>query len=165
MSTGTWQAGTEFVRGARAARLASNGLLALLVLAGCQLAEQPGDERLAAAAALDFLGKMADGRVAETWAILTPATRAQIYKDDADEFAADVASADWSSLSWQVGPVSNLDISWGVYVEVLGGPAPDFLTEREIAGTSSEGDLFLLIQLSDDGSYAVAGQAMDSEPP
>lgn len=163
MCTGTWRAGIRFLLGTRAAGLGFYFLLAVLLLSACGRPPQPGNEAVAAAAATDFLEHLVAGRANQAWEALTPTTRARTYDNDAETFAVDVASADWSSMQWRIGPVSNYDISWGVYVEVVDGDVPAFLTDREIAGEWSDG-VFLLVQIHEDGSYAVAGQSMDEAP-
>lgn len=117
----------------------------------------------AAAAADDFLGLLTAQRHAEAWDALTPRTRTEAYGDDPEAFARDVVSADWSTLSWRIGPVVDYEISWGVFVQVDGGEAPAFLVERHLAAGSTD-RLVLLVQLHTDGSYSIAGQGMDVAP-
>ena len=161
MSSDTWPAGIESPTGAR--HQAGLRLLLLTVLLSACVGPQPGSEAHGAAAANEFLELLVAGRSRDAWKLLTPRTQSEAYDDSVEDFAADVVHADWSSLKWRIGRVSNYDISWGVYVEVTEGTVPAFLVEREIAGKQSNG-MLLLVQVREDGTYKVAGQAMDQRP-
>ena len=73
----------------------------------------------------------------EAWSHLHPDSQHELYDDDKAAFASDVMAADWSQLSWQVGPVVNFDYAWEVHLTVDEGAVPDFLLKRRIAAWSS----------------------------
>jgi hypothetical protein len=141
------------------------GLFAITLLtAACEYV-QSGSDREAAAAANDFLSTLADGRAAEAWSVLTPATRRDAYNDEFDEFAVDVAAADWSKADWVIGPVVDHEISWGVYVRMSDMRfTPDFLINRRLVGGADE-KIQLLVQVTGEGTYMIAGPGLDTRLP
>lgn len=136
-------------------------LIALTVgLAGCA---QGGSQATAAAAAGAFLSALVQGDADEAWSHLTPETRQAVYQDDKTEFAKDVARADWSRMDWQIGTVTDLDISWGVHVEVDAARVPAFLIDRGIVSGGPESPMIvLLVQIPGDaGDYLIAARGLD----
>ncbi len=85
----------------------------------------------------------------EAWSHLHPDSQHDVYDDDKAAFARDVNEADWSHLSWEVGPVVDFDISWEVHLTLDEATVPDFLFERNIAGYS---DPYLVTQVQFPGS-------------
>lgn len=146
-------------------KAALGGLLAALVLSSCAPAKQPGDPAAAAAAADDFLSALATGQTERAWDAMAPATQTRVYDNDREKFADEVTAADWSGMRWRVGPVSDYDISWAVYVEVDPSTVPRVLTERRIVAEWPEQGVLLLVQIDQAGSYAIAGQGMDEASP
>jgi hypothetical protein len=145
--------------------LGSLALLAITLLTAACESVQPGSDREAAAAANDFLSTLADGRAAEAWSVLTPATRWDAYNDEFDEFAVDVAAADWSKADWEIGPVVNHEISWGVYARMTDMRfTPDFLINRRLVGGTDD-ELQLLVQITGDDAYMIAGPGLDTRLP
>lgn len=141
-------------------RLFAIGIV-LLSLTACNR-DAPGTADDAAAAASDFLSLLVDRNADEAWTHLTPATRSVAYEDDQSAFAEDVQGADWSRLEWEIGPVTDYEISWGVNVIVDNGAVPSFLYQEGVAGTSDQFGMVLLVQLADAG-YMIAGPALDTE--
>jgi len=138
-------------------RRAAAVALALTLLTGCG---QDGTPQSATEAADDFLLALANGQHDAAWSHLSPATREVLWNDDSATFAAEVLVADWSSVTWEFGPVVDHDISWGVYVRMNANPVPDFLVARRLAGEWTDG-IVLLVQTPDGGPYLIAGQSLD----
>ena len=141
-------------------RLSAFLLVVMLGLAGCP---QGGTEASAAAAADSFLSALVQRDVDEAWSHLTPKTKQVIYENVKADFKRDVDMADWSRMVWQMGAVSDLDISWGVHVAIDAPAVPAFLVERQLV---SRGPLsrimILLVQIpGDPGEYLIAGQGLD----
>ena len=104
---------------------------------------------------------MADGRADEAWNHLTPETREAVYGDSRAEFTRDVIGAEWSEVRWEFGPVTDLDISWGVHVRVDEETFPPFLVERGIAAGWDGFGIVLHVQTPEGNSYLIAGQGLD----
>jgi hypothetical protein len=149
-------------------------LVAVLASAACQAAPQ-GTAEGASEAASDFLTNLVNQRADLAWKALTPATQKALYDDDQSLFTAEVASANWSDVTWEIGrPPVSLEISWGVYVAVDGGSSavPEFLLTRRLMSRWEEEEgsvvtdrgIFLLIQLSggESPNYSVPGIALDT---
>lgn len=135
----------------------------VLVLAvGLTACAQIGSPDLASRAADDFMRALATGDTATAWEHLTAKTQDVVYDNDIAAFVDDIKGTDWSELTWQVGGISDLDISWGVRVEISGSPVPTFLLERRIAG-GREGvsTITLLVQFASLDDYLIAGQGLD----
>ena len=79
-----------------------------------------------------------------------------------DRFADDVRGADWSEFAWEIGPVTNYDISWGVHGETDVVGIPDFLINAEIVSEWSDVGLLLLVQITGENTYEVAGRGLDT---
>jgi hypothetical protein len=135
--------------------------MALLSLVACSRHAQ-GTANGAAEAAGDFLSLLMEGKANEAWMHLTPATRTVIYDDDEGAFAADVQQADWSRLEWEIGPITDYEISWGVNVIVDDEAVPDFLFREGLVTASDPFGMHLLVQLNDAG-YMIAGRGLDTE--
>lgn len=138
-------------------------ILALTVaLTGCA---QGGSETVAVQAAAAFLTALVQGDADEAWSHLTPETKQVVYHDDKAAFARDVDSADWSRMDWQMGTVTDFDISWGVHVEVDAATVPAFLVDREVVSGGPESPtIILLVQVpGDPGDYLIAGRGLDHD--
>jgi len=133
--------------------------MALLSLTACN-SDAPGTPDDAASAASDFLSLLVERNADEAWTHLTPATRSVAYDDDQTAFAEDVQAADWSTFEWEIGQVTDYEISWGVNVIVEDQAVPSFLYQEGVAGTSEQFGVVLLVQLTDAG-YMIAGPALD----
>lgn len=134
----------------------------VFTVAACAPALQGGSPDEAREAADAFLQDLADGDADAAWSHLTPPTRRSAYEDDADAFAREVAAADWSEFEWDIGPVTNHDISWGVHVLIEEESVPDFLVNRGIAGGWDGSGIVLLVQIPSVGGYWIAGQGLDT---
>jgi hypothetical protein len=134
-STGSSQGGIEVPAlgmGSPMVRRPVAVLLALsLALAGCG---QGGSPEIANQAADEFLTALVHGDVSAAWSHLDPGSQRIAYDNDEAAFIRDVNDADWTQLSWQFGPVVNLDYAWEVHVVADETAVPDFLVERAIAG-------------------------------
>ena len=130
-------------------------------LAGCAPPAQLGSPEDAAAATNDFLQALTSGSAAYAWEHLTPETRDGLFDGNEEEFVRNVAEADWSAFEWQIGPVVDHDISWGVYVEVDREAVPDFLIDSGLASGFEGRGLVLSIQFPEPSAYVVAGRSMD----
>ena len=126
-------------------------------------AEQLGSRAEAAVAADDFLRALTRGRALYAWEHLTPATREELFDGNADEFTRQVTRADWSAFQWEIGPMTDYEISWGVHVEVDSAQVPDFLVDSRLAGPYDDIGIVLLVQFLAPGRYAVAGQSLDTD--
>ncbi|MEX0626410.1 MAG: hypothetical protein WD402_07690 [Chloroflexota bacterium] len=105
---------------------------------------------------------LATGDTTTAWEHLTAKTQDVVYDNDMAAFVDDIKSVDWSELTWQVGQVSDLDISWGVRVEIKGSPVPTFLLERRLAGgQAGDSEIILLVQFASRDDYLIAGQSLD----
>lgn len=151
----------------RVARRTAVSLLAVtLALAGCGqfLPYSQGGSRAAATQAANaFLTALVTGDSNEAWSHLTPKTKQVVYENDPTVFAADVESADWSRMAWQMGPVTDLDISWGVHAIVDAAAVPVFLVAREIVAGGPDSDMIvLLVQIPGElRDYLIAAQGLD----
>lgn len=141
----------------------------LLATAGCGILPAPqsppgqaGSPAQATQGADAFLKALARHDAQEAWSHLTPATRQVVYNDDELVFAHDVATADWLDLAWEFGPVTDLDISWGVHVVVNEGEVPRFLVERQLAAGWEGFGIVLHVQTPVGQPYLVAGQGLDT---
>jgi hypothetical protein len=141
-------------------RLTASLLALTVAFTGCA---QGGSQATAAAAADAFLSALVQGDADAAWSHLTPKTKQVIYDNDKTEFARDVDTADWSRMVWQMGTVTDLDISWGVHVEVNAATVPPFLVEREIVtGGPESPTIILLVQIpGDPGNYLIAARGLD----
>ena len=74
-----------------------------LALSGCG---QGGSPDAANTAADAFFQALAHRNVNEAWSHLHPDSQHDVYNDDKAAFAQDVNEADWSRLTWEVGPSS-----------------------------------------------------------
>lgn len=102
----------------------------MILLAACG---QGGSPVVANQAEDDFLAALVHRNVDEAWSHLDPETRQRVYGDDEALFAREVNEADWSRLSWEFGPVVNLDYAWEVHVVADRSAVPDFLFDHAIA--------------------------------
>lgn len=161
MSTGSSRAGTGSLWGGRL--LAPILLTVAVAVSGCAPADQLGSRQDAAAATDDFLGALTGGDAHYAWDHLTPATREALFAGDADAFAREVTSADWSAFQWEVGPITDYDTSWGVHVKAEIAALPNFLLNSGLAGEYDDGGIVLLIQFAESGEYVVAGQGLDTD--
>jgi hypothetical protein len=137
----------------------------LLALSGCTLLpgaspRQAGTPEIATEAADAFLLALADHDVDGTWDHLTPATRRNVYDDDKLAFARDVAAIDWSGVTWEFGPVTNLDGAWGVHVIIEETRLPEFLIERQIAAGWEGSGMVLHVVIPDEQTYLIAAQGV-----
>lgn len=134
----------------------------LLPLAiGLTACGQIGSPELARRATNDFLRLLVAGDAADAWAHLTPGTRAYAYHNDMAAFANDVDTSDWSKFRWQIGRVSDYDVSWGVTVRVDEGSVPTFLLERRIAGgREATGEINLQVQFASRDEYLIVGPGL-----
>ncbi len=112
-----------------------------LALAGCG---QAGSPEAANQAADQFLMTLVRMDSDEAWSHLDPRSQHVVYNDDKTAFAHEVAEADWSRLSWEFGPVVDLDYAWEIHFVTAEAAIPDFLLERSIAGW---GDPWLVMQV------------------
>jgi hypothetical protein len=115
-------------------RLPASMLMLVLVLSGCG---QGGSPNAANDAADAFFNSLVRRDVDDAWSHLHPDSQHDVYDDDKAAFAQDVNQADWSRLSWEVGPVVNFDYAWEVHLSVDEATVPGFLFERRIAGYST----------------------------
>lgn len=122
-------------------RLAAVLLLLPLALAGCG---QGGNPTAANQAADSFLMALVQKDSDEAWSHLDPRSRHLVYNDDMTAFAHDVEEADWSQLSWEFGPVVDLDYAWEVHLDSKEAAIPDFLLDKAIAGWA---DPWLVMQV------------------
>lgn len=159
MCTGSFRAGTRSSGGP--GRWLGPLILLVTALAACQPPAQLGDEATAARAADAFLDGLVQRRVAQAWRVLTPAAQENAYGGDADAFADDVLGADWTDLTWTIGPVTDYEISWGVHVEADPDAIPAFLFDRGLAGGWGDDGMVLLVQIPVEGRFLVAGQGLD----
>jgi hypothetical protein len=113
----------------------------VLVLSGCG---QGGSPNAANDAADAFFNALVRTDVDDAWSHLHPDSQHDIYNDDKAAFARDVSEADWSRLSWEVGPVVNFDYAWEVHLKLDQASVPAFLFDRHIAGYS---DPYLVMQV------------------
>lgn len=157
-STGPGLAGN---RGLTVGRHAIAGTI-LVFAFGLTACAQIGSPDLASGAADDFMRALATGDTTTAWEHLTAKTQDVVYDNDMAAFVDDIKSVDWSELTWQVGQVSDLDISWGVRVEIKGSPVPTFLLERRLAGgQAGDSEIILLVQFASRDDYLIAGQSLD----
>lgn len=135
----------------------------VLVLAlGLTACAQMGSPELARRAADDFMRALATGDTTTAWEHLTTKTQDVVYGDDMAAFVNDVESTDWSELTWQIGGITDFDISWGVRVEINGSPVPTFLLERRLAGgQAGYSEILFLVQFASRDDYLIAGQGLD----
>jgi hypothetical protein len=96
----------------------------------------------------------------QAWSHLTPGTRHYVYDDDETAFAGDVANADWSGVTWEFGPVTNLDWALGVHVLVDEERVPAFLVEQQIAAGWEGFGIVLHVVTPDGQPYAIAAQGV-----
>lgn len=162
MSTGTSQAGIRSRGGILKRRLGIPLVLLVLACVPACARTQLGDTASAANAADDFLLLLRDGDAEGAWDVLTPRTRDAGYDNEFERFAEDVAEADWDDAAWRPGPVTDLDISWGVHVE-FESRIPDFLINGGIASYWSDEGLILLVQISGPETYLIAGPGLDTD--
>ena len=134
-----------------------------VALAACSPSPQLGNEAEAAEAAESFLDALRREDVRFLWERLTPATRDELYANDADAFAREVAATDWSDLAWEIGPVTDYEISWGVHAVVAPAGVSDTLVDRGLFSGWGEAGIVILVQITDGGAYLVAGQALDTD--
>jgi hypothetical protein len=148
-----------------AGRAASVAVL-LLALSGCGLLpvgaipRQAGTPEIATQAADAFLLALADHDVDGAWNHLTPATRRNVYDDDKMAFGRDVAASDWSGVTWEFGPITNLDWAWGVHVVIEETRLPTFLVERQIAAGWEGSGIVLHVVIPDEQTYLIAAQGV-----
>jgi hypothetical protein len=71
-----------------------------------------------------------------------------------------VANAEWGEGVWRPGPVTDLDISWGVHVE-FDSAVPDFLINGGIASFWDEEGVLLLVQITGPETYVIGGPGLD----
>jgi hypothetical protein len=149
--------------------LAGGRLLAAILLtmaaalAACSPAPQRGDETEARDAAESYLDALRREDVGFLWERLTPATRGALYANDAGAFARDVGATDWSDLTWEIGPVTDYEISWGVHAQVAPAGVSVTLVDRGLFGGWGEEGIMILVQITDGGAYLVAGQGLDTD--
>lgn len=139
-------------------------VLIVLTLVSCGLGGPPrqaGSPTTAMQAADAFLTALVGGRTVEAWSHLTPATQEVAYDGDGEAFARDVRTADWSGMIWEFGPVTDLEISWGVHVRVDEAAVPEFLLAKEIAAGWAGFGLVLHVQTPNDQPYLIAAQGLD----
>jgi hypothetical protein len=137
-------------------------LLAALA-AACGAPAQAGSPQGAERAADAFLRALRDERAEDVWDHLTPATREEIHGGDFDQFAQELRTADFSGLTWSIGPVTDYEISWGVHAALEPDRAMEELVESGIAGGWGTDGIVLLVQFVADGDYLVAGQGLDTD--
>lgn len=126
-----------------------------LVLSGCG---QGGSPAAANQAADDFLTALVHREVDEAWSHLDPRSQRIVYDNDKAAFASDVHDAEWSQLSWQFGPVVNLDNAWEVHVMADEASVPDFLDETGIAPNWSGNGFIMLVQTPVGQPYLIAAE-------
>lgn len=126
-----------------------------LLLAGCGQAGSPAEANQAAD---DFLTALVDGDVDKAWSHLDARSQRIVYDDDKAAFASDVSDADWSELSWQFGPVVNLDNAWEVHVMADEAAVPDFLAETGIGPNWSGNGFIMYVQTSAGRPYLIAAE-------
>ena len=156
---------TGYLTRGRSRRLVPLGVLIVVLMSACSAPPQRGDPTVAADAAHAFLQSLTQGRVAQAWSVLTPDSRAAAYDNDAEAFADDVRSADWADFTWRIGPVTDLEISWGVHVESEPEQIPTFLIDRGIAGGWDDQGMLLLVQIASEEQFLIAAQGMDTRLP
>lgn len=141
------------------------GAVAAIVLGlafGLTACGQTGNPEFAGRAADDFMRALATGDAQGAWEHLTSKTQEVAYDNDMAAFVNDVESSDWSELGWEIGQVSDYDISWGVRVQIDGSPVPTFLMETGIAGGQEDAStIILLVQFASGNDYLIAGQGLD----
>lgn len=148
-------------RGSTVGRHAIAGTILVLAF-GLTACAQIGSPDLASRAADDFMRALATGDTTSAWEHLTAKTQDVVYDNDRAAFVNDVKSTDWSELTWQIGQARDLDISWGVRVQINGSPVPTFLLERRIAGgQAGDSTIILLVQFASRDDYLIAGQGLD----
>lgn len=147
----------------RGSRSAAAAVVLALLTSACHLGlveqDASGTPAAAVESANDFLSLLTAKKAAEAWDRLTPSTKAVIYNGDQSAFVSDVTNADWSRFNWEIGPVTDYEVSWGVHFRVDGGGAPDFLSTKAITGrpgASDRSEMILLVQLGN-RRYEVAG--------
>ena len=121
-------------------------LAVILAVSGCG---QGGTPEAANGAADEFFQALVHRDVDEAWSHLHAESQHDKYNDDKAAFARDVNEADWSQLSWEVGPVVNFDVAWEVHLTLDEATVPAFLFERNIAGYS---DPYLVMQVQFPGN-------------
>jgi len=151
--------------GLGARRAAVAGVL-IFILSSCGLLRvggppsQAGSPTIGIHGADAFLRALANHDAQDAWSHLTAGTRHNVYDDDEAAFARDVADADWSGLTWQVGPVTNLDWAWGVHVLVDEERVPAFLVDRQIAAGWEGFGIVLHVVTPNDKPYQIAAQGV-----
>jgi len=138
-------------------------LASAAALAACSPASQKGNEADAREAAESVLDALRREDAASLWERLTPGTRDELYANDADDFARDLAATDWSELTWEIGPVIDYEISWGVHAMVSPAGVSRILVDRGLLGGWDEAGFVILVQVTDVGGYLVAGQGLDTD--
>jgi hypothetical protein len=138
----------------------------ILTLSSCALLRvggppsQGGNPTIGIHSADAFLQALANHDAENAWSHLTEGTRHNVYDDNEATFAHDVADADWSGLTWQFGPVTNLDWAWGVHVIIDEEKVPTFLVEREIAAGWEGFGIVLHVVTPNDQPYLIAAQGV-----
>jgi hypothetical protein len=159
-------AGNLFAMIGHGARRAASVAVLLLAVSGLRAAASGGkpaasrNPEIATHAADAFLRALADHDVDGAWNHLTPATRRIVYDDDKMAFARDVAASDWSGVSWEFGPVTNLDWAWGVHVVIDETGLPTFPVERQIAAGWKGSGIVLHVVAPDDQTHLIAAQGV-----
>ena len=126
-----------------------------LLLAGCGQAGSPAE---ANQAANDFLTALVDGDVDAAWSHLDPRSQRLVYDNDKAAFANDLVEADWSHLSWEFGPVVNLDTAWEVHVMADEATVPAFLDETGIGPNWSGNGFIMYVQTPPGEPYMITAE-------
>ena len=137
-------------------RRSASVLVLTLLLAACG---QAGSAATANQAADAFLTFLVQRDVDVAWSHLAPETRQRVYDGDVAAFAQDVNQADWSQLTWEFGPVVDLDYAWEVHVIADEAAVPGFLDETGIAPNWSGNGFVMQVQLPYANTFYILAEA------